>query len=216
MVAYWGPRCLPLAFAVLFIGGLVGYRARRFSRLYGRSPIHVPQPADQSAHAFLSRVLLGCFGLVLTLGAMAAFWPSGLEAVDLLYERRHPGLLAPGMVLAALAAWLVWRGQEDMAASWRIGIKTDERTELVTRGLFRFCRNPIYLGLELGLAAFCCLLPGYFSLGLLVLGAVLLQVQARLEEAHLLQQHGASYAAYRARVGRFLPFTGRCPAGGGE
>jgi protein-S-isoprenylcysteine O-methyltransferase Ste14 len=82
----------------------------------------------------------------------------------------------------------------------------------VTRGVFRFCRNPIYLGLLVALAAFCCILPGYFSGGLLVLGAVLLQVQARLEEAHLLRQHGASYAAYCARVGRFLPFTGRCRA----
>jgi protein-S-isoprenylcysteine O-methyltransferase Ste14 len=212
IIAQWCLRYLPLTFGVLFIGGLVGYRTLRFSRLYGFSPIHVPPAGDQSAHAFLSRVLAVCFGVVLTLGALAALWPAGLEAVDLLYARRYPALLGPGVVLAALATWLVWRGQEDMAASWRIGIATAERTELVTRGLFRFCRNPIYLGLEVALAAFCCLLPGYLSGGLLVLGVVLLQIQARLEEAYLLQQHGAIYTAYRARVGRFLPFTGRCPA----
>jgi protein-S-isoprenylcysteine O-methyltransferase Ste14 len=212
MIAEWCLRYLPLAFGLLFIGGLVGYRAARFSRVYGFSPIHVPQAGDQSAHSFLFRVLLVCFGIVLALGALAAFWPEGLEAVDQLYARRHPALLGPGVLLATLATWLVWRGQEDMAASWRIGIATGERTELVTRGLFRFCRNPIYLGLEVALAAFCCLVPGYLSGGLLVLGAVLLEVQARLEEAHLLRQHGAAYAAYCARVGRFLPFTGRRPA----
>jgi protein-S-isoprenylcysteine O-methyltransferase Ste14 len=212
IVAEYCQRCLPLAFAVLFIGGLVGYRALRFSRLYGFSPIHVPRAGDQSAHAFLSRVLLACFVLVLALGLLAALWPEGLEAVDLLYERRRPALLVPGVVLAALAAWLVWRGQQDMAASWRIGIAPDERTELVTAGLFRFCRNPIYLGLQVALAAFCVMLPGYVSAGLLIFGAVLFQVQARLEEAHLLRQHGASYAGYCARVGRFLPFLGRHPA----
>jgi protein-S-isoprenylcysteine O-methyltransferase Ste14 len=202
-------RYLPLTFGVLFIGVLMGYRALRFSRVHGFSPIHVPRAGDQSAHAFLSRVLVAFFGVVLTLGALAAFWPAGLQAVDLAYAAPPPALLGAGVGLAALAAGIVWRGQEDMAASWRIGIAPGERTELVTRGLFRFCRNPIYLGLQVALAAFCCLLPGYLSGGLLVLGAVLMQVQARLEEAHLLRQHRATYAAYCARVGRFLPFTGR-------
>jgi protein-S-isoprenylcysteine O-methyltransferase Ste14 len=207
----WCLSYLPLAFGVAFIGGLVGYRALRFYRIYGVSPIHVPRAGDRSAHAFLSRTLVACFAVILTLGLLAAFWPAGLEAVDLLYARRSPVLLGPGVVLAALAAWIVWRGQEDMAASWRIGMDADERTQLVTHGLFRFCRNPIYLGLQVALAAFCCLVPGYLSLALLVLGVVLLHVQARIEENYLLTRHGAAYQTYRARVGRFLPFTGRWP-----
>jgi protein-S-isoprenylcysteine O-methyltransferase Ste14 len=211
-LADWCSRCLPLAFGVLFVGGLVGWRALRFYRRHGRSPIHVPRAGDRSAHALLSRALLVFFVVILTLGTLAAFWPPGLETVDSLYRRRGPGLLGPGVLLAALAAWLVWRGQEDMAASWRIGMDDGERTELVTRGLFHFCRNPIYLGLQLALAGFCCLVPGYLSLGLLVLGVVLLHVQARLEESYLLQRHGPAYAAYCARVGRFLPFTGRWPS----
>jgi protein-S-isoprenylcysteine O-methyltransferase Ste14 len=212
IAAHWCLRCLPLAFSALFIGGLLGYRALRFSRRHGFSPIHIPRAGDPSAHAFLSRVLAACFAVVISLGALAALWPAGLQAIDRLHAPPPAALLWPGLALAVLAAWLVWRGQEDMAASWRVGIAPGERTELVTRGLFRFCRNPIYLGLLTALGAFCCFLPGYLSGGLLVLGAVLLQVQARLEEAHLLQLHGASYAAYRARVGRFLPFTGRSPA----
>jgi predicted naringenin-chalcone synthase/protein-S-isoprenylcysteine O-methyltransferase Ste14 len=212
-VADWCLRCLPLAFGVVFIGGLVGWRCLRFHRLYGHSPIHFPGCRGRPrAQAFLSRVLAAFFGAILALGVLAAFWPAGLEAVDLLYGPPGLVLLIPGMALAALAAALVWRGQEDMAASWRIGMDPGERTELVTGGLFRFCRNPIYLGLQLALAAFCCLLPGYLSLGLLVLGAVLLHVQARLEEGYLLERHGPDYAEYCARVGRFLPFTGRWPA----
>lgn len=30
-------------------------------------------------------------------------------------------------------------------SSWRIGVDPDERTELVTDGIFRFSRNPIYV-----------------------------------------------------------------------
>jgi protein-S-isoprenylcysteine O-methyltransferase Ste14 len=205
-------RWLPLAFGVVFIGGLVGCRSLRFYRLYGRSPFRFPRAGDGSANAFLSRALLPFFGAILGLGALAAFWPAALGAADPLYRRPGPALLIAGVALAALAAALVWRGQEDMAASWRIGVDPRERTELVTGGLFRFCRNPIYLGLQLALAAFCCLLPGSLSLGLLALGAVLLHAQARLEESYLLERHGRAYAEYSARVGRFLPFTGRRPA----
>jgi protein-S-isoprenylcysteine O-methyltransferase Ste14 len=208
-IAEWSQKVLPLAFGIIFIGGLVGYRALRFSRRYGFSPIHVPPSSDHSARAFLGRVLVVLFGIILTLGALAAFWPAGLEALDLLYVRRSPVLLFPGVVLAGLAGWIVWRGQEDMATSWRIGMDAAERPELVTRGLFRFCRNPIYLGLQVALAAFCCLLPGYLSLALLLLGTMLLHIQARLEEEYLLDRYGEAYAAYRTRVGRFLPFTGR-------
>ncbi len=204
-------RCLPLVFGFLFIGGLVGCRSLRFNRLYGRSPIVVPRPGDGSAHAFLSRVLVVFFIVILALGTLAAFWPDALTVVDLLYRPPGPALLITGLALATLASVFVWRGQVDMASAWRIGMDPNERTELVTRGLFRFCRNPIYLGLQLALAAFCCLLPGYFSLGLLVNGAVLLQIQARLEESCLLDRHGTAYAEYCARVGRFLPFTGRWP-----
>jgi protein-S-isoprenylcysteine O-methyltransferase Ste14 len=207
-VADWCLRYLPLAFAVVFVGGLLGCRALRFYLLHGRSPIRVPRRGDSSAHAFLSRVLGVFLVVVLALGALAACRPKALEAIDLLYAYRDPVLLVPGVLLGTLAAWLVWRGQEDMAASWRIGIGP-EQTELVTGGLFGFCRNPIYLGLQVALSAFSFLLLGYISLGLLVLGAVLLHVQARLEEEHLLARHGTAYAEYRARVGRFLPFTGR-------
>jgi protein-S-isoprenylcysteine O-methyltransferase Ste14 len=208
----WCLRSLPLAFAVVFIGGLVGCRSLRFYRIYGQSPIRLPHAGDWSAHAFLSRTLLVFFAVILMLGALALIWPAGLEAVDVLYAQSGPVMLGAGLILAVLAAWLIWRGQADMAASWRIGMDPSEFTELVTGGVFRFCRNPIYLGLQLALAAFSCLLLGYLSLGLLVLGVVLLHVQARLEEDYLHRRHGPAYAAYCARVGRFLPFTGRWPA----
>jgi protein-S-isoprenylcysteine O-methyltransferase Ste14 len=202
-------RYVPLVFTLAFTGVLFGYRVRRFSRLHGRSPIHRPARDDRSAHALLSRLLVVFFVATILVAAMAAFWPAALERVDLLYARRRTTLLGPGIGLGIVAAWLVWRGQTAMEGSWRIGIEPAERTELVTRGLFRFCRNPIYLGLQVALVGFFLMIPGYLTTILGLQGLMLLHVQTRLEEQYLLSCHGARYIEYCAGVGRFLPFLGR-------
>jgi len=51
--------------------------------------------------------------------------------------------------------------------------------------------------------------PAAWSAVVFVLAVVLIAVQVRLEEQHLLTMHGAAYAAYAARVGRFVPWVGR-------
>jgi protein-S-isoprenylcysteine O-methyltransferase Ste14 len=208
----WLSRFAPLLFWIFFVGGLVGYRAKRFQRRFGTNPIRSPQATDLSAHAFLSRALLGYFVLLLTLSLVVAAAPGLLESMDPLYARRPPVLLNVGVLVATFAWFVVWRGQEDMAASWRIGIDESERTELVTRGLYRYCRHPIYVGLQLGMLAFWFLVPGYVSTLLVLVAVPLFQVQARLEEAFQHERHGASYARYCAEVGRFLPWTGRWSA----
>src|SRR5687767_14304368 len=131
----WLLRFLPLIFALAFIGGLVGYRAARFQRRYGRSPINRPPAGDRSAHAFLSRMVAVYFCVLMLLAVIVAVSPEALETIDLLYARRSAPLLLPGLVVSAISALIVWRAQEDMAASWRIGIDEKERTELVTVGL---------------------------------------------------------------------------------
>jgi protein-S-isoprenylcysteine O-methyltransferase Ste14 len=201
-------RYLPFVLAVGFIGLLLGVRGLRFRRRFGCSPFRFPAWNDLSPGAWLSRMLVVILCGILVLAGMAAFMPTEMAQLDPLF-RPHAFLLIAGSILMLLGGALVWRGQEDMHDAWRVGIDPRERTPLVKRGLFLFCRNPIYLGLQVALLGFAGMVPGLFSLALLGLSLLLLQVQARLEEAHLLSQHGADYAEYCSSIGRFLPWTGR-------
>lgn len=117
---------------------------------------------------------------------------------------RHPALAAAAW--AGLALALVWTvvTQMQMGVSWRIGIDRAHATALVTTGLFAWSRNPIFLGMRVCLLSLFLLRPNALTLALLLSGELLIGFQVRLEEAFLRERHGAAYAAYCARVGRWL------------
>ena len=103
------------------------------------------------------------------------------------------------------AAWL-WMllAQWHMGASWRIGIDAQRATALVTHGLFRVSRNPIFLSLRCAVIGLLVLSPTAPVLALTVASELLMQIQVRLEETHLTQLHGASYKQYCHAVRRWL------------
>jgi protein-S-isoprenylcysteine O-methyltransferase Ste14 len=107
------------------------------------------------------------------------------------------------LVLSISGIVLIW-AQAQMGESWRIGLDADTPGPLVVHGLFARSRNPIFLSMRLNLLGLMCLLPNLFSLLLLVCGELLIQIQVRLEEAHLPLLYGEAYEAYRAQVPRWL------------
>lgn len=89
---------------------------------------------------------------------------------------------------------------------------------LCTHGPYALVRNPMYLGHLIYLAGTALTLRS--RLGAVVLLAHLPWFQRRVrgDEERLQQRFGADYAAYKARVGRWLPRLGRSQpsAGGGQ
>lgn len=76
---------------------------------------------------------------------------------------------------------------------------------MVRSGIYRFSRNPMYLGLLLVLAAVAVTFPS--APGVLVLAlfvGYLDRFQIRPEERALLQKFGTEYAAYQRAVRRWL------------
>lgn len=91
-----------------------------------------------------------------------------------------------------------------MKDSWRAGIPDRDRTELVTDGIYRYSRNPAFLGFDLQyigvLLMFCNLLTGMFT----VFAIVMLHLQILQEEHYLTVAFGAEYLDYRHQVLRYL------------
>ena len=91
-----------------------------------------------------------------------------------------------------------------MKDSWRAGIPDKDRTKLVTTGIYRYSRNPAFLGFDF---MYVGLLLMYFNLSMLVVSAfaiIMLHLQILQEERYLTENYGESYREYRKHVFRYL------------
>jgi protein-S-isoprenylcysteine O-methyltransferase Ste14 len=106
-------------------------------------------------------------------------------------------LLATSLIVFILA--LVSFGN-----SWRVGIDEENPGDLVSRGIFAFTRNPIFLSLII-YASGTFLLFGRLIL-LIFLGFIVAAVQYQIvqEEQFLRDRYGKSYEDYRSRTGRYV------------
>ena len=111
-----------------------------------------------------------------------------------------------GLVLAVLGIVAILVAQSDMGTEWRIGVDEDERTGLVTGGVFSIVRNPVFTAMIVTATGLTLMVTNPIAVAGLALLVVSLEVQVRLvEEPHLRRLHGDSYRRYEARVGRFVP-----------
>lgn len=192
---------LPVYLLAIFLLAIV-WRSYLVWKRTGLNPFVVGQPG--STLEYVERVYPTpgvLLGLVVTVFSM---FPAFYRYTAPLFWLEHFLLQIAGLVL--LFASLVWIivAQAQMGASWRIGIDSANRTDLVSEGMFKISRNPIFLGMRVALAGFFLVLPNAFTLLAMVLGDVLLQIQVRLEEQHLTGLHGADYESYQKTVQRWI------------
>jgi protein-S-isoprenylcysteine O-methyltransferase Ste14 len=116
---------------------------------------------------------------------------------------------AVGLILAIAGIGLTFAAQLAMGDSWRVGVDPEERTDLVTDGPFALVRNPIYSAMLPTVFGLVLMVPSALAIVAITTLFVALELQVRLvEEPYLLRVHGANYADYAARVGRFVPGLG--------
>ncbi|MFC4637786.1 methyltransferase family protein [Deinococcus hohokamensis] len=191
-----------LAYFTLYVLIAFVWRSLLVWRQAGVNPYVLP--TDDSAHGYVGRamrvLMLGLLTLLLALTVVPSLTPH-LGSLDMLAQ---PGVSAAGWALLLLSLGWVAAAQAAMGASWRIGIDTTRPTVLVQRGPFQVSRNPIFLGMRLNLLGLVLVMPNAGTLAALVAGEVLMQIQVRLEEAHLAGQHGDEYRKYTKAVPRWF------------
>jgi len=157
-----------------------------------------------SAHDYIGRVFTVLFALIVIIVLVHSLWPNGYLLFMPIEWLERMWITTLGVMLLVLS--LVWTllAQIQMGESWRIGIDQEHQTALVQTGVFGFSRNPIFLGMIITLVGLFLVIPNALTLLTLLMGAMLIGIQVRLEEEFLLKSHGEDYARYKQHVRRWL------------
>jgi protein-S-isoprenylcysteine O-methyltransferase Ste14 len=120
----------------------------------------------------------------------------------------QPVMAATGAVVFVVALWLFHRSHADLGTNWSIALDIRAKHSLVTNGVYRHVRHPMYSAFWLNALAQLLLLPNYVAGPAGLIGiAVLYFSRVAREERMMIETFGEEYRAYMRRSARIIPWV---------
>lgn len=118
----------------------------------------------------------------------------------------HPVPLLVGTALLAISLWLFHHSHVDLGTNWSVTLELRESHRLVTEGVYRRVRHPMYSALLLYGVGQAVVIPNW-AVGPSYLVVMVLLVALRLgPEERLMRDHFKDeYDAYASRAKRLIP-----------
>jgi protein-S-isoprenylcysteine O-methyltransferase Ste14 len=111
-----------------------------------------------------------------------------------------------GAAIMASSLWLFWRSHADLGQNWSVSLELRVGHELVTRGVYRFIRHPMYASIWLWAFAQGMLLQNWFAgWSLLPVFAAMYFLRTPREEQLMCESFGEEYRQYMRQTGRLFP-----------
>ena len=118
-----------------------------------------------------------------------------------------PAIAVLGVVSLCGGLFLFYRSHADLGRNWSISLEIRNEHRLVTTGIYRLIRHPMYSSFFLLAVAQLMLLPNWFAgaTGLIGVG-MLYAFRIRQEERMMIERFGAEYRDYMAHTARLIPW----------
>lgn len=182
-----------------FAAGTVAYMViRAMFQRHGASGAKAHSRADARDRLLIVTVGLSQIGLPAVL--MLTPW------LDAAHYARPEALAWVGALVMAGALWLFWRSHADLGASWSVTLELNANHRLVTQGVYRHIRHPMYASFFAMAIGQALLLNNWIagSAALLAVGLLYI-VRTPREERMMLESFGDEYRTYMRRTGGILP-----------
>jgi protein-S-isoprenylcysteine O-methyltransferase Ste14 len=182
------------------VGVLAWYLIRHPYSRRARKTVVTATLQDRLEWALLIGAAVGLFGIPAVY--VATGFPGKLDRPFI------PALAWFGIPVIIAALWTFWRSHADLGRNWSASLKLRKNHVLVTGGIYRLIRHPMYSSFLLIAFAQFLFLPNWFAGLAGVAGTMMLYVfRVGREEKMMTDLFGAEYAAYKTRTKRIIPWV---------
>lgn len=111
-----------------------------------------------------------------------------------------------GIVIFIAGLWLLWRSHVDLARNFSPSLFIRQQHTLVTHGVFRYIRHPMYLSFWCWAIGQALLIHNWLAgpLGIIAFYPIYL-LRVKREEQQLVEYFGDAYREYQQSTGRLFP-----------
>ncbi|MEO0445733.1 MAG: protein-S-isoprenylcysteine O-methyltransferase, partial [Verrucomicrobiota bacterium] len=142
-------------------------------------------------------------GGVMILGSFLWLFTPKLAFAD--YEL-HPLVFFVGTALLLLGLGVIWRSHRDLGKNFSKLLEVHQNHQLVTDGIYRHVRHPMYSGLFLFSLGHALVIPNVLAGPAMMVGlSPLIAYRLHAEERMLAEHFGDAYVAYQRKTKRIFP-----------
>lgn len=140
----------------------------------------------------------------IVLRALTGFGGAIQFVAPFLFERNSTSWGYLGVFLVYLGVLLFLIAVKAMGLNWRAGFNEEQKTNLVTTGIYQLSRNPAFVAFDLLYIGFAFVFPNFLMILTALIAILLFDLQIHGEEKFLLKTFGERYRQYQTKVRRYF------------
>ncbi|MEM9576921.1 MAG: protein-S-isoprenylcysteine O-methyltransferase [Pseudomonadota bacterium] len=198
VAAYW--RDAPYAWIEILLLMVAWYTVRACLTLGEEKPV------KEEKDALRERILAGLVGVGMVFVPILTL---ALPVFDFARYAAFPGQVMLGLTTGVLGTWVFWCAHRDLGKNWSAHLEVREDHRLVTKGIYRRVRHPMYTAIFLICLAQAIVLANWLAgpAGLIFF-TLLYVTRIGPEEAMMRTQFGEAWDEYAGRTPRLVPRVG--------
>jgi protein-S-isoprenylcysteine O-methyltransferase Ste14 len=153
----------------------------------------------------LNKIAIIFTSILFTIGILSVFSERLYDLMLSLNCIRSISSSILGLIFFAAGLILGWASSANMGESWRVGVIEDQKTELITNGIYGHIRNPYFLSYYIIFLSLFLIRPSVL-IGMSTMFLVFVfHMMVIKEEKHLEKLHGNRYLRYKKKTGMYFP-----------
>jgi protein-S-isoprenylcysteine O-methyltransferase Ste14 len=170
-----------------------------------RAPHGVRSRGVKVARSFKSRREIALLGLAWMGFLVPLIWIVS-PAFSFAEYSLHPWPLGIGVACLVMGLWWFHRSHVDLGTCWSITLEVRENHRLITQGVYRHVRHPMYAALFLYSIGQVLVVPNWVAgPSYLVAFGILFALRIGAEERMMRETFGDKYAVYTAKTKLLIP-----------